>query len=155
MNGLGTRSAVLLATLVLSLALGAGCGEDQIINPTPQNPQHIAVRYILIGFNGSVPGVIIARSKAEAEVLANDVYAQAVGGANFGDLTETYSDSPSQDTIHVANYGVMLELGEYQRNTLVKGFGDCAFSLVPDSIGLAPHDSTDCPFGWFIIDRIE
>jgi len=155
MNGFGTRSAALLATLVLAVVLAAGCGEDEIINPNPQNPQHIAVRYILIGFNGSVPGVIISRSKGEAEVLANEVYARAVGGEDFGDLTKTYSDSPSQDTIHVANYGVMLELGEYQRNTLVKGFGDCAFSLVPDSIGLAPYDSTDCQFGWFVIDRIE
>jgi len=63
MNGLGTRSTALLATLVLAVAFAVGCGEDQIINPTPQNPQHIAVRYILIGINGSVPGVIIARSK--------------------------------------------------------------------------------------------
>ena len=66
MNGLGTRSTVLLATLVLALAYAAGCGEDGVVNVTPQDPQHIAVRYILIGFNGSVPGVIIARSKGEA-----------------------------------------------------------------------------------------
>jgi parvulin-like peptidyl-prolyl isomerase len=156
MNGFGTRTAALLATLVLGLALAAGCGEDGVVNPTPpQDPQHIAVRYVLIGFNGSVPGVIIARTKAEAEALALDVYAQARNGADFGVLIATYSDSPSRDTVHAANYGVMLEAGEYQRNTLVKGFGDVAFALVPDSIGLANYDSTANPYGWYVINRIE
>ncbi len=155
MKGLGTRSAAWLATLALALTFAAGCGEDGVVNPPPQDPQHIAVRYILIGFKGSVPGVIITRSKDEAEVLANEVYTRAVGGEDFVDLTETYSDSPSQDTVYAANYGVMLRLGEYQRNTLAKAFGDCAFSLVPDSIGLAPWDSTNSSFGWYVIERIE
>ena len=155
MNGFGTRTAALLVTLVLGLALAAGCGEDGIVSPPPQDPQHIAVRYILIGFNGSVPGVIIARSKAEAEALALDVYARARAGEDFGDLTEAWSDSPSRDTLHIANYNVFWSAGEYTRNTLVKGFGDTAFSLAPDSIGLAVFDSTANPFGWHVIQRVE
>jgi len=155
-NGFGPRTAALLAALVVGLALAAGCGEDGVVNPTPpQDPQHIAVRYLLIGFVGSVPGVIVTRSQSEAEALANDVYVRARGGEDFGDLTETYSDSPSRDTVHVANYGVMLEAGEYQRNTLVKNFGDTAFALSPDSVGLAAYDPADNPFGWFVILRVE
>ena len=155
MNGFGKRTAMLLATLALGVALVAGCGEDEVINPTPQNPQHIAVRYILIGFNGSVPGVIISRSKAEAEVLADDVYAMAVGGEDFTQLMETYSDSPSRDTVKIANFGVMVGIDEIQRNTLQKGFTDCAFGLEPDSIGLAEYHAVDCPYGWFVIERFE
>jgi len=156
MNGFGTRTAALFATIVLGLFLAAGCGEDGVVNPTaPQDPQHIAVRSVLVGFNGSVPGVIIARSKAAAEALALDIYAQARNGADFGVLIETYSDTPSRDTVHAANYGVMLEAGEYQRNTLPQGFGDVAFALVPDSIGLANYDSTANPYGWYVISRIE
>ena len=155
MNGIGTRTTALLATLVLGLVLAAGCGGDGVVNPPPQNPQHIAVRYLLVGFNGSVPGVIVARSKAEAEALALDLHARARSGEDFGVLIETYSDSPSRDTIHAANYGVMLEAGEYQRNTLVRGFGDAAFALAPDSIGLAPWDTTANPYGWHLIQRVE
>jgi len=132
MNGFGARTAALLGTLVLGLFLAAGCGEDGVVNPIPpQDPRHIAVRYVLIGFNGSVPGVIIARSKAEAEALALDVYAQARNGADFGVLIETYSDSPSPDTIHAANYGVMPQAGEYQPNHLVKGIRQLAIPPGP------------------------
>jgi len=148
------------ATFGLLLALGAalalaGCGGDEIISPAPQNPQHITLRYLLVGFDGSVPGQTVTRSKAQAESLALALHARALGGEDFGDLIETYSDSPSRDTIAVANYGVVPANGEYPRSQLVRGFGNVAFAIVPDSIGLAVHDSVDCPYGWFLIHRIE
>src|SRR5688572_22274953 len=109
-----------LATLGLLLALGtalafAGCDGDEIISPTPQNPQHITVRYLLVGFTGSVPGQTVTRSKAQAESLALALHGRALGGEDFGDLIQTYSDSPSRDTIAIANYGVTPATGEYPR----------------------------------------
>lgn len=135
------------------LALG-GCGDD-VIAPNPQNPQHITIRYLLVGFAGSVPGQAVTRSKAQAESLALALHARALDGEDFGDLVEAYSDSPSRDTVAVANYGVVPATGEYPRSSLVRGFGDVAFTIAPDSIGLAVHDSVTCPFGWFLIHRIE
>jgi hypothetical protein len=146
-------SLALLLVLGTALALG-GCGDD-VIAPAPQNPQHIRIRYLLVGFDGSVPGQTVTRTKAQAESLALSLHVRAVGGEDFGDLVETYSDSPSRDTVAVANYGVVPAGGEYPRSSLVRGFGDVAFTIAPDSIGLAVHDSVTCPFGWFLIHRVE
>ena len=126
-----------------------------MIAPPAQNPQHIAVRYLLVGFETSIPGDTLDRTQAQAESLALSLHVRAVGGEDFGDLIETYSDSPSRDTIGIANYGVTPAQGEYPRNALVRGFGDVAFTIAPDSIGLAPYDSVKTPYGWFLIHRIQ
>ena len=152
MNRIGTRTAILLATLVLGLA---GCGEDTVISPPPQNPQHIAVRYLLVAFAGTLPDTTVTRSQAQAESLAVALHVRALGGEDFGALTATYSDSPARDTIRIANYGVVPASGEYARNTLGRGFGDVAFALVPDSIGLVTYGATTSPYGWFLIHRVE
>jgi hypothetical protein len=151
------RFGWLVSLLVVAPALAfalAGCGDD-VISPAPQNPQHISIRYLLVGFAGSVPGQPVTRSPAQAESLALALHARALAGEDFGDLTAAYSDSPSRDTIAVANYGVVPATGEYPRSALVRGFGDVAFAIAADSIGLAPYDSVACPFGWFLIHRIE
>ena len=113
------------------------------------------MRYLLVGFETSIPGDTLDRTQAQAESLALSLHVRAVGGEDFGDLIETYSDSPSRDTIGIANYGVTPAQGEYPRNALVRGFGDVAFTIAPDSIGLAPYDSAKTPYGWFLIHRIQ
>jgi hypothetical protein len=154
MNGLGTRTAMLFATLVLGLA-AAGCGEDGNVSVNPQNPQHVAVLYLLVAFDSSTTDTTVTRTQAQAESLANSLYVRALAGEDFGDLSATYSDSPNQDTVRAANYGVLPGPGEYPRTSLVRGFGDVAFGIVPDSVGLAVYNATTCPNGWFLINRLE
>lgn len=43
----------------------------------------------------------------------------------------------------------------FPRAALVPAFGDVGFRLLPDEIGLAPHDERSSPFGWHVIKRLE
>lgn len=150
-----TRIALLLVAATVSGLAAAGCGEDGPVTPRPADPQHISVQYLLVGFAGSIPGRTIARSKAGAESLAVSLYDRARSGEDFDDLVRTWSDSPQQDTVGLANYGVTPAAGEYTRASLVRNFGDVAFALEPDSVGLAGHDSLASPYGWYVILRID
>jgi hypothetical protein len=49
----------------------AGANTEPVAPKTP--PEHIEVQHVLIGFQGSIPGKTITRTKAEAEKLAQDV----------------------------------------------------------------------------------
>ena len=155
MNDVRAKIALFLSCLTVVLVATAGCGEDGVVNPTPQDPQHIAVRDLLVAFTGSAPGIDVDRTKAEAESMATSLYARARAGEDFGDLQETYSDSPSRDTLGIANYGVTPDSTENPRTSVLPGFGNVAFALQPDSIGLAPWDTVSCPHGWFLIQRVR
>ena len=49
-------------------------------------PDFISVQHILIGFQGSVPGKNITRTKEEASELANKVFNRARAGEDFDKL---------------------------------------------------------------------
>ncbi|MEM7311656.1 MAG: peptidylprolyl isomerase, partial [Planctomycetota bacterium] len=53
---------------------------------------HIEVQHILIGFQGSVPGKPITRSKDEAATLAAELLKKAQGGADFDQLVAENTD---------------------------------------------------------------
>lgn len=120
-------------------------------------PAHVLVQHILIGFEGSVPQKPIARSKAAAEKLANEVLAKARKGENFDALVQQYTDDQFPGVYGLANNGVAPDQSkqEYARDGMVAGFGDVAFDLSPGNVGMASYDAKKSPFGWHIIKRIE
>jgi hypothetical protein len=53
------RTGFLPALAVLVALVAAGCGGEELIQVPPQNPPHIAVRYLLVAFSGSPPNVAV------------------------------------------------------------------------------------------------
>lgn len=120
-------------------------------------PDHIEVQHVLIAFQGSIPGKTITRTKAEAEKLAQDVLAQARGGADMDQLVQKYTDDQYPGVYDLANDGVTPDVakGEYKRSGMVKGFSDAAFSLSVGNVGISNYDPKNSPFGWHIIKRLR
>src|SRR5205814_79055 len=55
-----------------------------------EQPAHVIVQHVLIGFEGSVPGKNITRTKEAARALAAEVYARAKKGEDFDALVKQY-----------------------------------------------------------------
>ena len=120
-------------------------------------PEHVLVQHILIGFQGSIPNKPIARSRADAEKLANEVLAKARAGENFDGLVQAHTDDQFPGVYALANNGVAKDPSkqEYGRDEMVAGFGDVAFDLSPGNVGMSPYDAKKSPFGWHIIKRLQ
>ena len=67
------RIGILPALSGLVALAAAGCGGEELIQVPPQNPQHIAVRYLLVGFVGSPPAVAHPRSAGAADVTSDTI----------------------------------------------------------------------------------
>jgi hypothetical protein len=125
-------------------------------------PDHIEVQHVLVGFQGTIPGKTITRTKDEAEKLAKDVLDRARKGENFDTLVQTDTDDQFPGVYDLANNGVTPDKSkqEYPRSGMVAGFSDIAFSLSPGNVDVAPYqpDKTKpgfSPFGWHIIKRLK
>jgi parvulin-like peptidyl-prolyl isomerase len=118
-------------------------------------PEHIEVQHILIGFRGSVPGARITRSQEEARTLAYDLLEQARNGANFDELVKKYTDDSPPGKYKMSNLGVTKRQGEYARNEMVAAFGDVGFPLQVGEFGVADYDPRKSPYGWHIIKRVS
>jgi hypothetical protein len=120
-------------------------------------PEHVLVQHILIGFQGSIPNKPIARSREDAEKLANEVLQKARSGENFDALVQAHTDDQFPGVYALANNGVAKDptKQEYGRDEMVGGFGDVAFDLSPGNIGMSPYDAKKSPFGWHIIKRLQ
>jgi hypothetical protein len=53
------------------------------------------------------------------------------------------------------NKGETPLAGEYRRYDMLTCFGDVAFSLEVDEIGMAAYHATRCKYGWHVIKRLE
>ena len=145
-------SIVIAIVLLLAMA-GLGCSQEA---PTqPASPAHVEVQYVLIGFQGTIPGRSVSRTEAEALSLALNILWRARFGEDFSQLVQQYSDDHNLGIIRIANTGITPGAGEYPRAGVVQGFGDTSFSLSVGGIGLASYDPRTCPFGWFIIKRLR
>jgi hypothetical protein len=163
-----TRMTVLFLSLAL-VALVLGCGsekkseqsegstEETEATQLAQEPDVIAVQHILIGFEGSLPGKPISRTKEEAEALAAELLSRARAGEDFDSLVKKYTDDSHPGIYHMANFGVAADLSQrvYSRGGMVPAFGNVGFSLKVGEIGMAPFDQQQSPYGWHIIKRIE
>ena len=122
---------------------------------TSREPDHIQVQHILIGFQGSVPGKPIRRSKDEAKTLAYQLLDEARRGADFDDLVRRYTDDSPPGIYGMSNRGVAPARGEYARDGMVPAFGNAGFPLQPGEIGIADYDQRSSPYGWHIVKRLK
>jgi foldase protein PrsA len=118
-------------------------------------PQRVKVQHILIGFQGSVRGKAITRTLDEARTLAYEILARAQAGEDFDALVKAYTDDSYPGTYSLANHEVAPLPGEYRRGGMVKAFGDVAFGLEIDEVGIADYDPATSRYGWHIIKRLE
>ena len=121
----------------------------------PALPQGcIEVQHILVGFEGSVPGKTISRTKEEAAKLAQELLAKAKEGDDFTALVRNYT-ADSAPGIYKMCDAEQVPKGFYSRYGMVKAFGDVSFSLKPGEIGMAEWSAADSPYGWHIIKRLR
>ncbi len=118
-------------------------------------PEHIKVQHILIGFRGSVSGKPIVRSQEEARKLAYDLLAQAQGGADFDELVRKHTDDSPPGIYGMSNRGAKPGPGEYGRDSMVPAFGNTGFPLGVGEIGIADFDQRNSPYGWHIVKRLS
>jgi hypothetical protein len=143
------RRSSVLAPLLLLL----GCGQEtstavpagmdaaiQALMAKPEQPdESIEVQHVLIAFQGARRMDHIKRSKEEARALAERVYAEAIGGADFGALVAQHTDDSAPG---------IYPMTKATRAGMVRGFGDVGFRLKVGEIGVSPWDADASPFGW-------
>src|SRR5881628_3682843 len=78
-------------------------------------PDHVVVQHVLIGFQGSVPGKNITRSKDEAKKLADEILQRARKGEDFDALVKQYTDDAPPGRYGMSNTGVAPGPGETPR----------------------------------------
>src|SRR5512137_1517037 len=97
---------VFAVSAVAFLALGCGSGEktkkqesepvkeqaaEQPAGNTSGKADVITVQHVLIGFQGSVPGKPITRTREEAKALADELFQKAKAGADFDAMVKQYT----------------------------------------------------------------
>ena len=120
----------------------------KVLMAKPEVPdENISIQHILISFKGAprMPPTV-TRSKDEAKLLAEKVYAEIVAGGDFDALVKQYTNDSAPGIYAMTKAG---------RGGMVKGFGDVGFRLKVGEIGVAPWDATASPFGWHIIKRLK
>lgn len=149
---------------LFSLALVlAGCGaKEQTVaetagTPEKPEPDRVTVQHILVAFEGTVPGKDITRSKGDAQALAEDLFERAKKGEDFDALVKEYTDDSYPGIYAVVNRGgeANPEMQIFARETMVPSFGDVAFSLEEEGIGLAAFDKDKSKYGWHVIKRLR
>jgi len=119
-------------------------------------PEHILVQHILIGFQGSLPGKDVKRSRAQAEKLADEIIQKAKDPkANYDSLVKEFTDDQAPGIYGLANLGVSPQGEEFPRDQMVPAFGDVGFKLKAGEIGLAQHDAKTSPYGFHVIKRLK
>lgn len=120
-----------------------------------KEPDVITVQHCLIGFQGSVPGKPISRTKEEAKELAEQLLKRLKDGEKFEKIINENTDDSPPGIYKMTNNGVRQVPGAYPRGGMVPAFGDTGFPLQVGEYGLAEHDSKKSPYGWHIVKRIE
>jgi peptidyl-prolyl cis-trans isomerase C len=100
--------------------------------------------FLLKDVGQSAPQVHAAHILVDTKDLADSIYAQLQGGANF----EQTANEQSNDTATAENGG---DLGWFTRGQMVQQFEDVAFSLQPGQIS-TPFQTQ---YGWHIIKVYE
>ena len=152
---------------LLTVALVSGCAQlglapnvvdESAVREEPgrREPAHVVVQHVLIAHADSkIPGV--TRTIPEAERLAADVLRRARAGESFDDLVRDYTDDRNNNGVYpIANFGTPLEKpNEVERVSLVRAFGDLAFSMDIGSIEMVEYDAERSPFGYHVVQRLQ
>ena len=102
--------------------------DAQIENSVPQTAEQVNAEHILVA----------------TQDLANQIYEQVTGGANFEEVART----SSIDTATAPTGG---KLGWFTREQMDEAFADVAFSLEPGQIS----EPVQTPYGWHIIKVLD
>ena len=146
----GMRKKIVAGLLFGALTVVPAIGQEE-----DAEPERVIVQHILIGFKGKVPGRFIDRSKAEAEALAREIVKRAEAGEDFGALVVAYTNGRAPGVYKMVNEKIEALAGETERYDMVKYFGDVAFSLEVDEVGIAMYHATRSPYGFHVIKRLE
>jgi len=150
----GTILALGLAVMMFSAGGCSGKGGSNV--PVGSEPERVQVQHVLVSFSGNLPGKLIQRSEGEARQLAGEILQRAESGEAFDALVKEYTDDSYPGVYGMANRGTAPQgENEYRREDMVPGFGDVAFGLAPDGIGLCEFDAMNSPFGFHIIKRLQ
>ncbi|MGE5179029.1 MAG: peptidylprolyl isomerase [Bacteroidota bacterium] len=150
-----TKSEHSGATVTSDSTAPPSAKEAPVAAPSGTVPAHITVQHILIGFQGSVPGKNITRSKDEAKTLAYQLLERAKKGEDFDTLVRQYTDDAPPGIYKLAGSGVTPVPGEYPRDQMVPAFGNVGFKLQVGEIGIADYSATESPYGYHVIKRLE
>ncbi|MFT7463271.1 MAG: hypothetical protein ACI9EF_001615, partial [Pseudohongiellaceae bacterium] len=111
---------------------------------TEHDAANVEVQHLLVSFTG-VPGMIgVTRSQAEAEQLSADLMVRIQGGEDFDALVKEYTDD---------SHPGIYPMSKSSRSQMVAAFGDVAWRLEVNEVGVAPFHSRESPYGWHIIQR--
>ncbi len=118
-----------------------------VLMAKPEQPvEQIEIQHILISFQGAPRMSGVTRSKDEAKVLAQKVYAEVIAGGDFDALVKQYTNDSAPG---------IYPLNQASRKGMVKSFGDVGFRLKVGEIGVGPWDASASPYGWHIIKRLK
>jgi hypothetical protein len=120
----------------------------------------VTVQHLLVGVIGDLEGV--TRPAGDAERLTAELYLRAKDGEDFDDLVREYSDDAQPGIYRLITSGKSDPArGTMLRGEMVKGFGDVAWRLAVDEIGVVPYDPPPqfgggtSPFGFHIVKRLR
>ncbi len=123
--------------------------ESADILARPAEPGQVFVQHVLVGWKdapavkaGQGSDAAKARSKADADALAKQIFDQAKGGADFTQLMKQYSEDPGSKDSGMA-YPVDANA------QLVPTFKKLSLRLKMNEVGMVIS-----PFGWHIIKRV-
>jgi len=155
-EGMDVVSQIAVGDKITSITI-----EGVDLQPLAPEPEHVTVQHVLIGFKeargfqGAAPPKAAARTREEAEVLANDILSRARAGEDFDKLVTEYTDDSAPGIYGIANFKATPAQDEAGRQGMVAGFGNVGFSLQVGEIGMAPYDEFASPFGWLIVKRVK
>ena len=118
-------------------------------------PEFVVVQHLLVAFKRSVPGKKFERTKKEAEKLAAELMERARTEEDFDALVKEFTDDSYPGIYTLTNTDSPLLANSRSRDQMVPSFGDLAFNLEVDQVGLARYHGGNSPYGWHIIKRIE
>jgi parvulin-like peptidyl-prolyl isomerase len=144
-----------IAASILVLALVAFPAWIDTSAKKEKEPNTVVVQHILISFKGKVDKKkTVTRTKKEAEALAIEVFERATT-EDFDALVKEYTNDTYPGIYKMTNTGAPMIAGAAQRSGMVRSFGDVAFSLAVDEVGMANYSAGSSPYGWHIIKRLE
>jgi parvulin-like peptidyl-prolyl isomerase len=110
-----------------------------------KQPKEIGAKHILVMHDKSQKKPEnVTRTREQAKKRAQEALLKIRGGADFDEMVKEYSDEPGA----AERQG---DLGVFERSSMVKAFGDAAFSLKVGEVS----ELVETPYGFHVIKRTE
>jgi uncharacterized protein YjiK len=124
--------------------------------PAPAPVERVAVRQIVIGFDGSVPPDP-SRTREEAKALAERLFRRAKAGEDLALLANEVfgSKGPPLEVFRLVQDYVRAAPDEIRRATIPEGAARTAFGLAVGEVGLCEFHAEASPQGWRVLQRVE